>query len=80
MFRRTDDLRIRDVRPLIPPAILLEELPISERASNIVADARALEYAGRPSTYGQSITDSCISIDETEQVLERLARAQQARG
>src|SRR5436190_17753275 len=41
MIRRTDDLRIRDVRPLIPPAILLEEIPISERASNVVADARA---------------------------------------
>lgn len=40
MLRRTDDLRIRDVRPLIPPAILLEEIPISERASNVVADAR----------------------------------------
>jgi 3-deoxy-7-phosphoheptulonate synthase len=40
MFRRTDDLRIRDVRPLIPPAILLEEIPISERASVIVSDAR----------------------------------------
>lgn len=41
MFRRTDDLRIRDVRPLIPPAILVEEIPLSERASNVVADARA---------------------------------------
>ena len=41
MIRRTDDLRIRDVRPLIPPAILLEEIPISESASNVVADARA---------------------------------------
>src|SRR5437868_11491723 len=41
MIRRTDDLRIRDVRPLIPPAILLEEIPIGERASNIVSDARA---------------------------------------
>src|ERR687883_164056 len=40
MIRRTDDLRIRDVRPLIPPAILLEEIPISERASNVVSDAR----------------------------------------
>jgi 3-deoxy-7-phosphoheptulonate synthase len=41
MFQQTDDLRIRDVRPLIPPAILLEEIPISERASNIVSDTRA---------------------------------------
>ena len=40
MFRRTDDLRIRDVRPLIPPAILLEEIPITERASNLVFDTR----------------------------------------
>src|SRR5580704_5443660 len=38
--RPTDDLRIQDVRPLIPPAILLEELPVSERTSNVVADAR----------------------------------------
>ena len=40
MFRRTDDLRITQVRPLIPPAILLEEIPVSERASNIVSDTR----------------------------------------
>src|SRR5262245_42950516 len=40
MFRRTDDLRIRDVRPLIPPAILLEEIPISEAASGVVFDTR----------------------------------------
>jgi 3-deoxy-7-phosphoheptulonate synthase len=41
MFQRTDDLRITQVRPLIPPAILLEEIPISERASNVVSNARA---------------------------------------
>ena len=40
MFKRTDDLRITEVRPLIPPAILLEEIPITERVSNIVSDAR----------------------------------------
>ena len=42
MFRRTDDLRITQVRPLIPPAILLEEIPISDRASNVVANTRQL--------------------------------------
>jgi 3-deoxy-7-phosphoheptulonate synthase len=41
MVRRTDDLRITQVRPLIPPAILLEEIPLSERASNIVSNTRA---------------------------------------
>jgi len=40
MFQRTDDLRITQVRPLIPPAILLEEIPISERASNVVSSTR----------------------------------------
>src|SRR4029079_13696853 len=40
-FRQTDDLRITQVRPLIPPAILLDEIPISERASNVVSDARS---------------------------------------
>ncbi len=40
MFQRTDDLRITQVRPLIPPAILLEEIPITERASNVVANTR----------------------------------------
>ena len=40
MLRRTDDLRIRDVRPLISPAILLEEIPVSDCASNVVSDAR----------------------------------------
>jgi 3-deoxy-7-phosphoheptulonate synthase len=39
MRRKTDDLRITQVRPLIPPAILLEEMPISDRASNVVAGA-----------------------------------------
>lgn len=41
MIRRTDDLRIREIRPLIPPAILLEELPITGRAAAVVARARA---------------------------------------
>ena len=41
MLQPTDDLRITQVRPLIPPAILLEEIPISEGASNVISDARA---------------------------------------
>src|SRR5262245_28342624 len=40
MFQRTDDLRITQTRPLLPPAILLEEIPITERASNVVAGTR----------------------------------------
>ncbi len=45
MFEVTDDARIVGYRPLIPPAILMEELPLTERASHIVAEARL--QAGR---------------------------------
>ena len=40
MLRPTDDLRITQVRPLIPPAILLEEIPLTERASHVVSNTR----------------------------------------
>lgn len=39
-MNRTDDLRIRTVRPLIPPAILSEEVPLSERAADVVTVRR----------------------------------------
>jgi len=42
---RTRDLRIDSFRPLIPPAILLEELPLSEQGSLTVARGR--EEIGR---------------------------------
>ena len=41
MLHRTDDLRIEGLSPLLPPAILMEELPLSERASETVASGRA---------------------------------------
>ena len=40
MHRRTEDIRITGVRPLIPPAILIEEIPASTRASRLVARTR----------------------------------------
>jgi 3-deoxy-7-phosphoheptulonate synthase len=41
MLHRTDDLRIEGLSPLLPPAILMEEIPLSERASETVASGRA---------------------------------------
>jgi 3-deoxy-7-phosphoheptulonate synthase len=35
---------------------------------------------GRNPVYGQSITDACISLEQTERLLEQFATAQQARG
>jgi 3-deoxy-7-phosphoheptulonate synthase len=75
MLRRTDDLRIRDVRPLIPPAILLEEIPLSERASNVVADARgdiAAILAGRD--HRLVVVAGPCSVHDTQAALDYAAR------
>ena len=40
MLHQTDDLRIERLRPLVPPAILMEELPIDERDANTVVAGR----------------------------------------
>lgn len=40
MTRQTEDLRIGDVRPLLSPAILHEEIPATEAASELVSNAR----------------------------------------
>ena len=40
MIHQTDDLRITRMRPLLPPAILMEELPVTERSSRVVEGGR----------------------------------------
>jgi 3-deoxy-7-phosphoheptulonate synthase len=40
MLFQTDDLRIESLRPLIPPAILMEELPLGEKSSATIARGR----------------------------------------
>src|SRR6187431_955707 len=44
MQSRTDDLRIDQIRPLIPPAIVMEEIPATEAQMTLIAKAR--EAAG----------------------------------
>lgn len=41
MVNSTDDVRIEGLRPLLPPAILMEELPVSELMAQRVESARA---------------------------------------
>ena len=40
MHHPTDDLRIRQIRPLIPPAILQEEIPITDEIVELVSSTR----------------------------------------
>jgi 3-deoxy-7-phosphoheptulonate synthase len=45
-----------------------------------LVEGRQTYVPGREATYGQSITDACISLAQTEPLLEQFARAQQRRG
>ena len=40
MFQHTDDLRIRSRKPLSPPSVVLQEVPVTERATEVVAATR----------------------------------------
>jgi 3-deoxy-7-phosphoheptulonate synthase len=40
MFNTTDDLRIAELKPLIPPAILVEELPLDEAGERVITEGR----------------------------------------
>ena len=40
MSRPIEDLRITGMRPLLPPAILAEEIPVSSKAADLVSDTR----------------------------------------
>ncbi len=51
--------------------------PCSRATSSKVARTTS---PGRPAVYGQSITDACLSFEQTEPLLELFAKAQQARG
>jgi 3-deoxy-7-phosphoheptulonate synthase len=44
-----------------------------------LVEGRQDHRPGEPAVYGQSITDACLSIEETEPILEQLARAQRQR-
>lgn len=40
MHYKTDDVRITELKPLLPPAILMEEIPLGEEATKFVALSR----------------------------------------
>jgi 3-deoxy-7-phosphoheptulonate synthase len=82
MIFQTDDLRIQELRPLIPPAILMEELPLGENASEVVAGGRAqLQRALRGEDDRLIVVVGPCSIHDPEAALDygrRLAGAAEA--
>ncbi len=79
MFQVTDDVRIDGLRPLIPPAILMEEMPITEHASNTIVQARAITDGIVQGTDDRLlvIVGPC-SIHDTKAALEYADRLQTA--
>ncbi len=39
-MQRTDDVRVREIKELVPPSHVLREFPISEKAAQLIYDAR----------------------------------------
>jgi 3-deoxy-7-phosphoheptulonate synthase len=71
VFQLTDDLRIAQLKPLIPPAILMEELPITEKASNTVAETRTqIEAIFRGEDDRLAVVVGPCSIHDPEAALE----------
>ena len=71
-------------QPLVAASICAQIREGSDRIFGVMLESHLVEgrqdyVPGRPAVYGQSITDACLSLDQTEVVLEHLAHAQQAR-
>ena len=72
-------------QPLVAASICEQIREGSSRIFGVMLESHLVEgrqdyVPGRPAVYGQSITDACISLEQTEDVLEQLAHAQQASG
>ena len=71
MFHVIDDARISGYRPLISPAILMEEIPVSEQAAKLIANARsATEAIIRGEDDRLLVVAGPCSIHDTQAALE----------
>ncbi len=71
----TDDLRISRVRPLLAPAILFEEIPVTARGSECVSDARrAIEAILRGDDMRLLVVVGPCSIHDTKAAVEYAER------
>ena len=71
-------------QPLVATSICEQIREGSNRIFGVMLESHLVEgrqdyVPGQPAVYGQSITDACISLEQTEDVLEQLAAAQRQR-
>src|SRR5690606_1822274 len=72
---RTDDLRIREMKELVPPSHLIREFACSERASTTAADARnALHRILHGQDDGLMVVIGPCSIHDTKAAMEYARR------
>jgi len=74
------DLAIDSLRLRQAPGLMVRHAGFEELLESHLVEGRQDYVPGRPAVYGQSITDACISLTETDALLELFAKAQQARG
>src|SRR5687768_11114194 len=79
-MHRTDDLRVKEIKELVPPAHVLREFPVSERAAQLAFDTR---QAIHNMLYGADdrmlvIMGPC-SIHDVKAAKEYAARLKQAK-
>jgi 3-deoxy-7-phosphoheptulonate synthase len=80
MIQDTDDLRIQSVHPLLSPAILSEEIPMTERASVTISEARwAAEQIIRGKSDRLIVIAGPCSIHDTEAAREYAGKLMKAR-
>ncbi|MFW6363881.1 MAG: 3-deoxy-7-phosphoheptulonate synthase, partial [Spirochaeta sp.] len=76
----TDDTRIQQLKPLIPPAILMEDYPLSDTGSNTVQNGRtAIESIISGADDRLLVVIGPCSIHDTQAALEYAARLAEAR-
>lgn len=75
LFHLIDDLRIANMKPLIPPAILLEEMPVSDAMATHIANSReaATRVVGGHDPRLLVVAGPC-SIHDVEAALEYAGR------
>ncbi len=81
MTSNTDDLRITQMRPLLPPAILMEEIPLQDQAADTITTARrGIEnILGGHDDRLLVVVGPC-SIHDTDAALEYAERLHTVRG
>jgi 3-deoxy-7-phosphoheptulonate synthase len=75
LYHVIDDVRIAELKPLIPPAILLEELPASEDMAGHISDAReAVTRVVKGQEHRLLVVAGPCSIHDVDAALEYASR------